>query len=74
MNEILGDHNVDKQITDNKDEVAYLMADISDVSTSEIKEISEALEALSCKKFLSSYLHGFETDIFTARILTRILY
>jgi hypothetical protein len=65
VNEILGDHNVDKQITDNKGDVrhktldltadidpiqvAYLMADISNVKPSEIKEISDSLEALSCK-------------------------
>jgi len=49
VNEILGDHNVDKQITDNKGDVAYLMADISNVTLSEIKEISESLEALSSR-------------------------
>ncbi len=65
VNEILGDHNVDKQITDNKGDVrkatpssnmhtnraqvAYLMADISNVHTGQIKEISDSLEALSCK-------------------------
>jgi D-3-phosphoglycerate dehydrogenase len=49
VNEILGDHNVDKQITDNKGDVAYLMADISDVRISEIKEISDALESLSSR-------------------------
>lgn len=70
VNEILGDHNVDKQITDNKgdvcvlmlsksltinvSQVAYLMADISNVQPSEIKEISDSLEALSCKIFCSN--------------------
>jgi len=49
VNEILGDHNVDKQITDNKGDVAYLMADISNVRTTEIKEISDSLEALSSR-------------------------
>ncbi|TVY85198.1 D-3-phosphoglycerate dehydrogenase [Lachnellula suecica] len=49
VNEILGDHNVDKQITDNKGDVAYLMADISDVQSSEIKEISDSLESLSSR-------------------------
>lgn len=51
VNEILGDHNVDKQITDNKGDVAYLMADVSDVSPTEIKEIFENLEGLPCKSF-----------------------
>ncbi|EEH49817.2 phosphoglycerate dehydrogenase [Paracoccidioides brasiliensis Pb18] len=40
VNEILGDHNVDKQMTDSRGDVAYLMADISDVSTSDIKDLS----------------------------------
>jgi hypothetical protein len=51
VNEILADHNVDKQITDNKGDVAYLMADISDVNTTEIKEINDALESLDCEFF-----------------------
>lgn len=33
----------------NKAQVAYLMADISDVRPGQIKEISDSLEALSCK-------------------------
>ena len=67
VNEILGDHNVDKQITDNKgdvrryfltsslltnrEQVAYLMADISNVLPNQIKEISDSLESLSCEFF-----------------------
>ncbi|KAL5351546.1 D-3-phosphoglycerate dehydrogenase 2 [Pseudogymnoascus australis] len=46
VNAILGDHNVDKQISDNKGDVAYLMADISNVNLNDIKEISDALESL----------------------------
>jgi len=49
VNEILGNHNVDKQITDNKGDVAYLMADVSDVKTIDLKEISDGLEALSSR-------------------------
>lgn len=64
VNEILGDHNVDKQMTDSRGDVciisqriqaindfqvAYLMADISDVSGSVIKELYQSLESLSCK-------------------------
>jgi len=47
VNEILGEHNVDKQMTDNKGDVAYLMADISSVNAADIKEISDSLDALS---------------------------
>jgi hypothetical protein len=72
VNEILGDHNVDKQMTDSRgdvstrisenrkitershllikyDQVAYLMADISDVNSTQIKELYQSLESLSCK-------------------------
>lgn len=52
VNQILGDHNVDKQMTDSRGDVAYLMADISNVNTAEIKEIYDALESLSCKQLL----------------------
>lgn len=63
VNEILGDHNVDKQMTDSRGDVcvipqriraindfqvAYLMADISDVSGSVIKDLYQSLECLSC--------------------------
>ncbi|KAL7943017.1 hypothetical protein V8C42DRAFT_331082 [Trichoderma barbatum] len=47
VNEILGDHNVDKQISDSKGDLAYLMADISNVKYEEIKDIYESLEGLS---------------------------
>ncbi|KAI1106110.1 hypothetical protein F4804DRAFT_302332 [Jackrogersella minutella] len=49
VNEILGGHNVDKQISDSRGDVAYLMADVSDVQTSDLKEISDALEGLSSR-------------------------
>ncbi|KFY29574.1 hypothetical protein V494_08647 [Pseudogymnoascus sp. VKM F-4513 (FW-928)] len=49
VNAVLGDHNVDKQISDNKGDVAYLMADISNVNLNDIKEISDALESLQSR-------------------------
>lgn len=49
VNAILGNHNVDKQISDSKGETAYLMADISDVKAHDLKEISEQLDALSSR-------------------------
>ncbi|KAL1877104.1 hypothetical protein VTK73DRAFT_8841 [Phialemonium thermophilum] len=49
VNEILGNHNVDKQISDSKGDIAYLMADVSDVKVDDIKDISEGLEALSSR-------------------------
>ncbi|EHA57049.1 D-3-phosphoglycerate dehydrogenase 2 [Pyricularia oryzae] len=49
VNEILGEHNVDKQISDSKGDVAYLMADISDVKQGDIKQIHDALESLSSR-------------------------
>ena len=39
-------------MSDSRGEVAYLMADISDVDIGQIKEIYEALEDLSCELLL----------------------
>ncbi|KAJ0158604.1 D-3-phosphoglycerate dehydrogenase 1 [Colletotrichum tanaceti] len=49
VNEILGNHNVDKQISDSKGDIAYLMADVSSVKTDDIKEISDGLDSLSSR-------------------------
>ncbi|KEF61638.1 D-3-phosphoglycerate dehydrogenase 2 [Exophiala aquamarina CBS 119918] len=49
VNEILGDHNVDKQMTDSRGDVAYLMADISSVKEDEIAELYRELENLKDK-------------------------
>ncbi|KAJ5812563.1 hypothetical protein N7474_008864 [Penicillium riverlandense] len=49
VNEIIGDHNVDKQMTDSRGDVAYLMADISNVDTAIIKALYESLESLSSR-------------------------
>jgi len=46
VNEILGDHNVDKQMTDSRGDTAYLMADISDVKQEEVELLYKDLEAL----------------------------
>ncbi|KAJ5757046.1 uncharacterized protein N7511_007228 [Penicillium nucicola] len=46
VNEIIGDHNVDKQMTDSRGDVAYLMADISDVDTATIKDLYTSFESL----------------------------
>ena len=46
VNETLGDHNVDKQMTDSRGDVAYLMADISNVKDNEIAELYRELEGL----------------------------
>ena len=83
MNEILSNHNVDKQMSDSrkdvsvyehfvrlrnanstKIEVAYLMADISDVNTSQIKELYQSLENLSCESTIQDRIFGYadETD------------
>ncbi|KAI3323125.1 D-3-phosphoglycerate dehydrogenase 1 [Xylariaceae sp. AK1471] len=49
VNEILGGHNVDKQITDSRGDCAYLMADVSNVQTSDLREILDSLEGLSSR-------------------------
>lgn len=45
VNSILGEHNVEKQFSDSKGDIAYLLADIGDVDEKEIKEIYEAIAA-----------------------------
>lgn len=47
VNAVFGHHNVDKQMSDSRGDVAYLMADISNVNTDEIKEIYDSLNNLS---------------------------
>ena len=55
-------------------QVAYLMADISDVSGSVIKDLYQSLESLSCKS--SAILtNPWDTELSSiARIVTRVLY
>jgi len=73
VNGILLHHNIEKQMSDSRGEVAYLMADISDVKESEIRDLFQSLEELSC---------GFNTKaaklgkklIQSACIRTRVLY
>lgn len=45
VNSILGEHNVEKQYSDSKGDIAYLLADIVGVDEKEIKEIYEAIAA-----------------------------
>ncbi|KAL5614189.1 hypothetical protein BROUX41_000028 [Berkeleyomyces rouxiae] len=49
VNEILGEHNVDKQISDSKDDIAYLMADVSSVKHADLKDLLASLESLSSR-------------------------
>ena len=45
----MSDHNIEKQITDSRDDIAYLMADLSNVTGRNLQELYDNLEALSCK-------------------------
>ncbi|KAF2423303.1 hypothetical protein EJ08DRAFT_640265 [Tothia fuscella] len=47
VNNVLADHNIDKQMTDSRGEIAYLMADISNVKPDELKELQHNLTASS---------------------------
>ena len=47
VNEILSEHNVDKQMSDSRSDVAYLMADISNVSGRNLQELHDNLEGVS---------------------------
>lgn len=49
VNRTLVNHNIEKQMSDSKGEVAYLMADISDVKEAEIKDLYQSLEDLSAR-------------------------
>ncbi|KAI5969250.1 SER33 [Candida margitis] len=44
VNNILSNHNIEKQFSDSQGDIAYLMADISDVDISDIKALYEQLE------------------------------
>ncbi|KAI3404056.1 SER33 [Candida oxycetoniae] len=44
VNNILSNHNIEKQFSDSQGDIAYLMADISDVDISDIKSLYEQLE------------------------------
>lgn len=59
MNGILLHHNIEKQMSDSRGEVAYLMADISEVKESEIRDLFQSLQELSCKfKPICSHDHA----------------
>lgn len=45
INAILGNHNIEKQFSDSKGDIAYLMADISDVDYEEVKDLYEAINS-----------------------------
>lgn len=45
VNEILASHNVEKQFSDSKGDIAYLMADIADVSEADIQSIHDRISA-----------------------------
>lgn len=44
VNNLLSNHNIEKQFSDSRGDIAYLMADISDVDTTDIKLLYEQLE------------------------------
>lgn len=44
VNEILGNYNITKQFSDSENEIAYLMADIDNVSEQDIRSLHDALE------------------------------
>ncbi|KAK1915106.1 hypothetical protein P3342_002912 [Pyrenophora teres f. teres] len=47
VNGILLHHNIEKQMSDSKNDIAYLMADISEVKEGEIRDLFTSLEELS---------------------------
>ncbi|KAL6948055.1 D-3-phosphoglycerate dehydrogenase 2 [Hanseniaspora uvarum] len=49
VNNILSDHNIEKQFSDSQNDLAYLIADISNVNTKDIKDIYDKLNATDAK-------------------------
>lgn len=49
VNNILSNHNIEKQFSDSNGDIAYLMADISNVNQSDIKQIYDELNDTSYK-------------------------
>lgn len=47
VNGILLNHNIEKQMSDSRGDVAYLMADITDVKEGEIRDLFQSLQELS---------------------------
>ncbi|KAJ7225574.1 hypothetical protein GGX14DRAFT_639692 [Mycena pura] len=47
VNEVLSPYNVEKQFSDSKGDIAYLMADIADVSLQEIAQLREHISSTS---------------------------
>ncbi|RIB10414.1 hypothetical protein C2G38_2206174 [Gigaspora rosea] len=45
INQILSDHNVEKQYSDSRGEIAYMMADISDVDENDIRKIYDTISS-----------------------------
>jgi hypothetical protein len=76
VNGILLHHNIEKQMSDSRGEVAYLMADISEVKEGEIRDLYQSLEELSCT-YLSQIAPRCVMSLLltnTACIRTRVLY
>lgn len=49
VNDVLADHNIDKQMTDSRGEIAYLMADVSGVGVEDLKGLWDKLEGLEAR-------------------------
>jgi D-3-phosphoglycerate dehydrogenase len=74
VNSIFGDHNVGKQMSDSRGDIAYLMADISDVNQGDIKGLYESLESLSGKFSSQPTFYDLANLVAPAKIMTRVLY
>ena len=53
VNDILLHHNIEKQMSDSRSEIAYLMADISEVKEGEIRDLFQSLQELPCKSLVN---------------------
>ena len=66
INKLLSEYNIEKQICDSKESVAYLMADLAVEDETELKKIYASISSIPGKVFLAAH--------FSENIFTRILY
>lgn len=53
VNEILGDHNVDKQHSDSYKDIAYLLADVSGLTDADVRDIFDKISKTSANILVS---------------------
>lgn len=63
VNEVLGDHNIEKQYSDSRGDIAYLMADISNVGEEEVEELYKRVGRHSSNILTRLLCEFFDVDV-----------